>query len=118
MERERLIGVLSGDLPEELARDLVDSFLALRQDLATKTYGRAAPGKFVETFVQVLQYLGDGSCENHPKVEAFLAGRVEQDTALDDGLRICGARVGRAMYALRNKRISLIKARSTPIRMI
>jgi len=104
MDRTRLIGALSSHIPCELAKDLVDTFLEMRRDVATCTVGRATPGKFVETFVQTLQFLTDGRYEPKPKVEECL--RKVQSTAsrVDDGLRICGARIARAMYALRSKR--------------
>ena len=91
-------------MPSALAEDLVDNLLAIRQDAATKTYGRTAPGKFVETVVQVLQHMATGKYDDPPNVEDFLKNRAEQHTALDDGLRICVARIGRATYALRSKR--------------
>ena len=55
-----------------LAEDLVESYLTIRHDAATKTYGRAAPGKFVETVVQVLQYMATGSYDASPKVDDYL----------------------------------------------
>lgn len=103
MDRKRLAGALTASVPAKLADDLVDSFLAIRQDAATKTFGRAAPGKFVETVVQVLQHLATGTHDPVPNVEDFLQRKVE-NTAIDDGLRICAARIARAMYALRSKR--------------
>jgi hypothetical protein len=38
-----------------------------------------------------------------PNVDDYLNNKVEQ-TTLPDGLRICGARIGRSIYTLRNKR--------------
>lgn len=104
VDRDRLVAALAKGLPAPLAGDLVDSYLAIRHDAATKTYGRTAPGKFVETLVQVLQHMATGSYSVSPNVDDFLKNRVEQHTALGDGLRICAARLARAMYSLRSKR--------------
>ena len=104
MDRARLVAALGGTVPPDLADELVDSYLAIRHDAATKTYGRAAPGKFVEMLVQVLQYLAPGCYEASPRVDAFLKDQVEQYKSLGDGLRICAAGVARAMYSLRSKR--------------
>ena len=75
----------------------------MRQDVITGTLERATPGKFVETLVQALQHLESGAFDKKPKVDEFLRD-VESRTGLDDGLRLCASRVGRAMYTLRNKR--------------
>lgn len=104
MDQARLIAAFSTILPQELAEALVGEFVIIRQDAATKTLGRTAPGKFVETLVQVLQNIGTGEYDAKPDVEDFLAKRVENLAGLDDGLRICAARIGRAAYALRSKR--------------
>ena len=103
MNRDRLAAALAVGIPAKLVDDLVDSFLAIRQDAATKTFGRAAPGKFVETVVQIVQHMATGRFDPAPDVEDFLTKRVE-NTALDDGLRICAARIARSVYALRSKR--------------
>jgi hypothetical protein len=104
MDRLRLEGTIGKVAPAELAAALVSDFLQIRQDYATKTLGRAAPGKFVETFVQILQHMTRGSYERAPKVDHYLDQQVEQETALRDGLRICAARIARSIYTLRNKR--------------
>jgi len=104
MDGKRLVAALATEMPTNLAQDLVDSFLTIRQDASTRTYGRAAPGKFVETLVQILQHKRTGRYDASPDVDAFLKNSVENYTTLDDGLRICAARVGRAIYTFRNKR--------------
>ena len=76
----------------------------LRQDLMTGTLGRSAPGKFVETVVQVLQWLDTGQFEPQPSVDDYLRNVESRAPGLDDGLRLCAARIARAMYTLRNKR--------------
>ena len=55
-------------LPSKLASDIVQEYKTIREDVATGTLGRAAPGKFVETFVQILQHL-----------EPILSQRFEPD---------------------------------------
>lgn len=102
--KEQVKAVLRGTIPNELADDIVEEFVQTRDDLATLTLGRTAAGKFVETFVQILQYLEEGTYQHKPDVDAYLRKVQDHNAGLDVGLRICGARIGRAMYALRNKR--------------
>jgi len=104
MDRSCLISTLSNLLPASLAEELVDAFLELRQDVITATLGRSAPGKFAESFVQTLQYVGRGSFDSNPSVDEELRLAEVNLPGVDDGLRICAARVARAMYTLRNKR--------------
>ena len=96
-------------MPRELATDLVSEFLTIRQDLAMGVLGKAAPGKFVETFVQILQHMETGTFDQSPKVDDYLRGLESRAAVLIDDLRICAARVARAMYTLRNKRNILHK---------
>jgi hypothetical protein len=103
MNRQNLIQQISSRIPPELASDLVDRYLVIRQDLATRTLERATPGKFVETFVQILQFLDKGVYDEQPKVDDYLRA-VEGQVSLDEGLRICASRVARFIYTLRNKR--------------
>jgi Mn-dependent DtxR family transcriptional regulator len=104
MDRLRLESAIAKIAPATLATELVSDFLQIRQDYATKTLGRAAPGKFVETFVQILQHMTRGSHDPAPKVDHYLEKQVENEASLADGLRICAARVARSIYTLRNKR--------------
>ena len=105
MRRDDLVRVLSQQLPRRLAQDMVDDFLLLRQDVLTGTLGRANAGKLVETLVQILQALErGGKYDKKPDVDAYLKGLESRSSPVGDGLRICAARIGRAMYTLRNKR--------------
>ena len=104
MDESRLSQALAGAVCNELASDLASEFIKIRRDYATNTLERASPGKFVETFVQCLQNMAQGKYDNNPNVERYLTKRVENDTALPDGLRLCGSRVARTIYTLRNKR--------------
>ena len=104
MDENRLIQALTGLTGKLLATDLVSEFVKIRRDYATKTLERVSPGKFVETFVQCLQYIAKGKYENNPKVDDYLTAKVEQEAILPDGLRLCGSRIARSMYTLRNKR--------------
>lgn len=104
MNFERLVQALANDVPKSLAEDLVSTFLEIRHDVATRTLGRVGAGKFVETVVQILQHQATGVFDDKPNVDDFLARRVENENALDDGLRICLARIARGAYALRSKR--------------
>ncbi len=104
MRASELAAALATGCPADLSEVLVKEFMTMRQDVATSTLGRAAPGKLVETFVQILQHLETGTHEAKPDVDEYLRKLDTRASILDDGLRICAARVGRAMYALRNKR--------------
>lgn len=99
----RLVAALSGLLCPTLAADLAADLLKIRQDCASRTLERAAPGKFVETFVQCLQYIDTGAYDAKPSVDDYL-GKKAENTSLPEGLRICAARVARSMYTFRNKR--------------
>ena len=114
MDRKGLIEALSQRIPKGLATDLVDEFLQIRRDVSTSTLGRSAPGKFVETVVQLLQQLQTGSFERQPRVDEYLRALESGGGSLDDGLRMCGGRIARAMYALRNKRNISHKGRVDP----
>ena len=107
MVRDDVVAQLASLLPKELAESLVDEFMQIRQDVATNILGRSSPGKFVETFAQILQVLSndreDYDIGSALRVEIVLT-TVEQKTEIDKDLRICGARIARSMYALRNKR--------------
>ena len=98
---------LKNYLPTELAADLVDQFMSIRMDVTTQTLGRVAPGKFVETAVQVLQYLASGAYTKSFKsgeVEDFLKNTEARPINLPQDLKIVLTRVARGMYSLRSKR--------------
>ena len=103
MDEVRLAAALTGLVGQALATDLSVNLVKIRHDCATRTLERTAPGKFVETFVQCLQFINSGTYDAKPKVESYLRNEVES-TGLPDGLRICAARVARSMYAVRSKR--------------
>jgi hypothetical protein len=104
MDRKELMSAFEPSLGNKLSGDLVDQYIQIRRDYVTTTLGRAAPGKFVEVFVQIVQYLARGKYDARPNVEGFLLKDIETLNALDDGIRICAARIARSMYSLRNKR--------------
>lgn len=103
MDEARLAGALKGLLGPTLSVDLAADLVKIRRDCATRTLERAGPGKFVETFVQCLQFIDTGTFETKPSVDDYLGKKVE-NTTLHEGLRICAARVARSMYTFRNKR--------------
>lgn len=103
MDETRLSAALVGLVGPTLAADLSAHLLSIRRDCITRTLERTAIGKFVETFVQCLQFIDSGTYEAAPSVDAYLGSRVE-NTSLPVGLRGCAARVARSMYTLRNKR--------------
>lgn len=104
MDQARLRNALTGLLGASLAEELAHEFVALRQEVATATLGRASCGKFVETFVQCLQHVATGTYDAKPNVDGYLSTKAENEVALPEGLRICGTRIARAIYTLRNKR--------------
>jgi hypothetical protein len=104
MDEARLAHALSGLVGRGLAEELVGDFVKLRQDCSTRTLERASPGKFVETFVQCLQHMATGTHDIKPDVDGYLVKRIESESGIPEGLRICAARVARAIYTLRNKR--------------
>ena len=103
MDERRLTAALAGLVGPTLAAGLFTELVKIRRDCATQTLERTAPGKFVEIFVQCLQYISINTYDERPNVDAYLGFKVE-NASLPDGLRICAARVARAMYAFRNKR--------------
>jgi len=107
VKADELIATLSAKLPEKLAVALVSTFISVRSDVATKTLERAAPGKFVETVVQVLQFLAEGTYKKTFKageVEDFLKNAESRAIDLPNDLRVLLTRVARGMYSLRSKR--------------
>jgi hypothetical protein len=114
VEKAALTDALAKKLPRNLAEDLVNEFVELRQDVATKTLGRSPSGKFVETIVQLMEFLEINSYSTPPNVEQYLRNVESRACPLDDGLRVVGARVARGMYALRNKRNILHKGNVDP----
>ncbi len=114
MEKEALIKALAQKIPERLSEDLVNDFVELRQDVATNTLGRSSSGKLVETIVQIMEFLETGKYSSKPDIEGYLKNVESRSSALDDGLRICGARIARGMYALRSKRNILHKGSVDP----
>src|SRR5258706_4579894 len=103
MTTKDLIDALAASYPRQLCEDLIAEYQNLRMDCAVGTLCRSAPGKVVETLAQILEFKSTGTYSLAPQVEAILV-RVESDTSIDDGLRLCAARVGRTMYTLRNRR--------------
>lgn len=117
MTPQELIGKLKEHLTAELAEDLVNQFMSIRTDVATETLERAAPGKFVETVVQVLQYLASGTYSKSFKsgeVEDFLKNTEARAVNLPPDLKIIVTRVSRGMYSLRSKRSIIHKGTIDP----
>ncbi len=104
MDEVRLAQSLTGLVGNTLASELASDFVKIRRDYSTKTLERASPGKFVEAFVQCLQQISRGSHDSQPDVDSYLNKKVENDAALPNGLRVCGGRIARSIYTMRNKR--------------
>ena len=95
---------LNKHLPNNLVSDLINNFLQIKSEVATGTLEKSSPGKFIETVVQILQFLDNGQYEKSPKVDDYLKNLESRSVNLPDNLRITLARVTRASYTLRNKR--------------
>lgn len=72
MNAEYLVTELSKNIAPKLAKDIISDFIAIRDDCKTGTLGRISVGKFVETVVQILQFLENGSYEEKPIVDSYL----------------------------------------------
>jgi len=107
MTASELIEELKKYLPVELAADIVNQFMSIRLDVTTETLERAAPGKFVETVVQILQYLASGTYSKSfraSEIDDFLKNTEARPINLLPDLKIVLTRVARGMYSLRSKR--------------
>ena len=109
MKIEDIIIELSKSFPLSLARDLFKEFTELRKDLQTLTLNRASAGKFIETTVQILEYIETENFSVQPSVDSYLKNLESRSTPLNDDLRIALSRISRATYTLRNKRNILHK---------
>jgi hypothetical protein len=104
MKPDDLICELSKKLDPTLAKDLVLEFTEIQHDCKTGTLGGSSGGKFIETVVQVMQFLGKGSYDEKPSVDSYLRDLESSNTLLSDDLKLCCARIARSCYTLRNKR--------------
>lgn len=104
LNKKDLCRALETVCTEKLADELASNFMELAQDLATETLGRVSAGKFVETVVQVMQYMETGKYDSNPRVDEYLRKIESRQSSLNDSLKICLPRILRAMYSLRNKR--------------
>jgi len=109
MKIDEIIIDLSKSFPPILANDLVKEFVELRKDLQTLTLNRASAGKFIETVVQILEYLETNNYSVQPSVDGYLKNLESRSTSLNDDLKISLRRIARATYTLRNKRNILHK---------
>lgn len=101
---QRIAVALSPLVGAKLAAKLVDQFLSIRTDFATKTLGRASPGKFVETFVQCLQFIAGDKPDASPAVDNYLDKVAPNEGRLPESLRTTASRIARSIYTVRNKR--------------
>jgi hypothetical protein len=114
MKPEEVISSLEKTLPKTLAQDLVKHFTEIRNDCKTGLLEKASGGKFIETCVQVLQFLETGKYEMKPVVDHYLKNLESASSKLPDDLKICAARIARSCYTLRNKRNILHKGQVDP----
>ena len=104
MDRSRLIQAIEGLVGHVLAEHIVHDFSKLRLDVLTGTLERTSPGKFVESFVDCLCSISEKEYSKRPAIDHYLDQVVVNETNIPEGLRVCGNRVARAIYTLRNKR--------------
>lgn len=109
MKANEITAELEKVIDKKLAADLVSEFLELKKDYQTQTLSRASAGKFVETIVQLLEFVETGKYSTQPSVDSFLKNLESRQTNLTDDLKICLSRIARATYTLRNKRNILHK---------
>jgi hypothetical protein len=96
---------LQMNMEPQLVADLLREFKTIRNDVLTSSVGRAAPGKFIETLVQLLQWIEARQYDAQPSVDAYLRRLESRSSAqLPDSLRLLAARCGRFVYGLRSKR--------------
>ena len=117
MDELRLASAIESLVGETLAVGVATEYVKLRRDVSTGTLERVSVGKFVESFVQGLQWMATGQYDTSPSVDHYLRGRVESETSIPDGLRICASRVARALYTMRNKRNIAHKGEIDPNRV-
>src|SRR5689334_15067916 len=106
---DEIISEFKKAFDEQLAKDLLKEFLELKKDYQTGTLSRASVGKFIETVVQILEFLEIGSYSEQPSVDNYLKNLESRQTSFSDDLKICLSRIARATYTLRNKRNILHK---------
>ena len=107
MTQETIVYELSKVIPRELAIDIVDDFMSIRFDASNNVLERSSPGKFVETIVQILQYLDTGSYSATFKagqIDDYLKNAESRPLDLSSNLKLVVTRVARGMYSLRNTR--------------
>jgi len=114
MTSQEIIDEFGNVFDKSLAIDLVHEFLEIKKDFQTQTFSRASSGKFVETIVQILEFLETGRFTSPPAVDNYLKNLESRSTSLSDDLRICTARIARSLYTLRNKRNILHKGMVDP----
>jgi hypothetical protein len=101
---DQIKGLLTNCIAPQLLDDLLKEFVLIKQDVVTGTLGRGSPGKFVETMVQIMQYLEKGQYDKQPAVDNYLKDIENRGTTLPDSLKLLVSRIARSIYSLRNKR--------------
>ena len=104
MEKRFLVQGLAKKLPNQLVEDLISEFLSLRTECVGQILSKSTIGKFIETTVQILQFLDSGTYDKKPNVDEYLRVLESRSVNLNDDLKICCSRVARGCYSLRNKR--------------
>lgn len=101
---DEIVALLSKHIKSKLVSDLLKGFADIKQDIILNTLGGGSPGKFVETVVQIMQYLETRNYDKKPAVDKYLRNIEDRTTSLSDSFKLVVSRVARSIYSLRNKR--------------
>lgn len=101
---DKVTALLSKHIESKLVSDLLREFANIKQDAILNTLGGGSPGKFVETVVQIMQYLENGRHDKQPAIDSYLKNIESKSTTLPDSLKLVVSRVARSVYSLRSKR--------------
>ena len=104
MDELRIAQSLEPLVGKDLASDITADFVKLRHDASIGLLERTSAGKFVESFVRCLEYISGSPPRKKIRVDEYLDRRVENEMGIPDGLRLCGSRIARAIYTIRNQR--------------
>ena len=99
---------VDGGLPEDLTTALLDEYEENKRRYFLADYAPSAVngGRFCEAVTRIIQFLGKDPhipLDREIKVESALA-KIENDTTLQEGLRLHIPRAVRLIYGVRNKR--------------
>lgn len=111
MNSKQIISNLSAFIDKPLAEDLVSDYQEIKRQHFLEEYEHAInkSGKFVQTVFQVLEYIRTGNVVNKPNHNE-ISKHLENDTQLDESIRMTIPRSAKAIYDIRSKRGSAHKS--------